>query len=139
MRRPRPHAPRWSLPAVSCLLFLCLVPFPGRAVPAKPAGHWQGTLSFRGDDLAIRLHLEHSGASSTGLSASVDIPELMMARQPAAVSDNQDGLQLEFPLGIGDLVLEKRGETLRAEKKLGEDSLALILHRDDTPPRHSKR
>lgn len=134
MEQPRAHASRWTLPAVSYLLFLCLVALPGQEVLAALAGHWQGTLSFRGDDLAIRLHLVSSGKSSTGLTASVDIPELMMAWQPASLSGNQGNLQLEFPLGIGDLALEDRGATLHVEKKLGDDTLVLSLHRDDTPP-----
>ena len=137
MLRLRPAAQRQGLPAIACLALLCLAVVPAVAGGPIP-GRWQGTLSFRGDDLALRLHLEKSGEQDEGLTAKLDVPELMMAWEPAAVSVENDIVMVEMPFGIGTFPLQPLGETIRADKQLGEDTMTLVLHRDDAPGLHQE-
>lgn len=122
------------------LPLLCLAILPVQEAVAVPpagesplAGHWQGSLIFRGDELAVRLHLHQSGDAKSVMTGTLDIPDLMMSWHPVPLTIEQGSPQIEFPFGIGTFPLHVQGKTIRSDKQIGEDTMALVLRRDPAP------
>ncbi len=80
--------------------------------PARAEGDtmfWEGEL-LRGDVAApMRLQItERDGA----LAATLDLPDLVYAEEPAAITRTADGYTVSLPFGLDDFSLRRTGATL---------------------------
>jgi pimeloyl-ACP methyl ester carboxylesterase len=92
-------------------------------------GHWNGTISFRGDTWPIRLALP---AATEG--ATIDLPELWMAEEPVPLVVRGNAVTVSLPFGLGDVALAPCDEGhLCGAQALGDDTLAIRLERDEPP------
>lgn len=89
-----------------------------------------GTLSFRGDTIPLRLKLSES---SVGLTAQLDLPELVYAWEPAPVSGTLEEFELELPFGIGHFTLRGREAQQTVHRVLGDSEMVLSLERTRAP------
>ncbi len=123
--------PRLGAGLVLSLVFLVSGAATAAAQGNPVAGHWEGALRYRGADMPIRFHVESSGDS---LVATLDIPSLVMAWEPVPTTPTRYGVLVEFPFGLGALSVEPKGDRVRAEKQLDDETLALDLWRAQSPP-----
>ena len=115
------------LPRLVPLVALCL-PFPGLA--GAPDGHWRGELEFRGDSMAVELRI---GPGPGGPSVLLDIPSLLMAREPVPAQPSASGLSVELPFGLGPISFAPDGDRAAGRKPLGDDELEWAFERSPPP------
>lgn len=96
-----------------------------------PEGRWTGRLEFRGDTTAVQLEIPGDGIPRQAL---LDLPELVMHREPIPVERSASGLTIELPFGIGSVALSLRDGTLLGARELGQNLLSLELRPDGGPP-----
>ena len=94
-------------------------------------GHWEGALHLHGAEMPVRIHVESVDGS---LQAKLDIPSLVMAWEPLPISLVEQGIELEFPFGLGVLSVVRKGEEVHATRGDGEQRLELHLKRAAPPP-----
>lgn len=88
--------------------------------------HWEGQLEYQGDRLEVRLHLDEAGPSAT-----LDLPELWYAGEPANTARNgQGGWTVGLPFGVGDIPLAPENDALAGER----DGFRLSLVPSSPPP-----
>ena len=136
MKRHRKLTPLLSAgcrAVVGCAIAFMLTTSFGWGATQSPAfsGHWEGALSLRGAQMPVRIHLEYDADT---LLATLDIPSLIMAWEPIPATPTNNGARLDFPFGLGELVVELKGDEAHAAKAIGEDTLALNLTRALPPP-----
>ncbi len=114
-------------------LLLGLFGAPGSASgQADPVyGYWEGALTFRGADLAIRLHFQRFGHT---VRATLDIPSLVMAWEPVPVTLAEGGVEIELPFGLGTFPIVPDGDQVLAEKAFQDGTFVLQLERSGPPP-----
>ena len=115
-------------------LLLCLACMPSYGdISWKPTGYWTGQLGYRGVDLEVRVHIQQEDGQ---LAGRLDIPALVFANQPLAITYNKaKSLSIEFPFGIGQINVSALGsEQLRGER----GGFSLGLQRTE-PPRYLQK
>lgn len=91
------------------LSLVIVVTMPALAQAQAPLGVWEGQLS-RGDVPApVRVTITENDGS---LQASLDLPALLYAEEPAPVTPTDGGIALTLPFGLGAFDLMRRGEML---------------------------
>lgn len=108
------------------------------AAGASPAGDpcgaapWlEGSVRFRGDAWAMRLHLDPRVPDSLAL----DLPELVMAGHRIPGECARDTLNLELPFGLGPVVLAAGSDgSFTGSSLLGKDTLSVTLAPSSPPP-----
>ncbi|HYD73728.1 MAG TPA: hypothetical protein VEF55_11360 [Candidatus Binatia bacterium] len=86
-----------------------------------PTGVWEGDLR-RGDAaMPIRLTITRDGGAVSG---ALDLPNLVYAEEPAALSERADGVVVAtLPFGLGDFPLQRGGNRLAGRQ--GEFEISL--------------
>jgi pimeloyl-ACP methyl ester carboxylesterase len=97
-----------------------------------PAGYWTGELTYRGADLEVHVHIQQKDAVVSGY---LDIPALVYANQPLAVSLDDELMTLEFPFGLGEFAVEATGVDQLAGQR---EDFSLRLARSELPG-HSRQ
>lgn len=94
------------------------------------AGHWEGSVSYRGDEMPLRLDVTSNGGE---LAATIDLPSLVMAWQPASIRADGGGAVLDLPFGIGGVRLAPRDGAISFARATGKAALTLSLRRTEAP------
>jgi hypothetical protein len=103
----------------------------GAGLRRESLGRWEGTIALRGDTAPIRLEILEEGG---GPQALLDLPDLVLAREPAPLTVREDGsIQVELPFGIGSIPLALLNGRLAGFRPLGEDRISIELRRDMSP------
>jgi len=102
------------------------------ATPGVCADHYAGSLSFRGDVMPLRIEIDDSDGE--GMSAWLDLPQLLMSREPMASLPVDGGVQLTFPFGIGDFIVNTEQLPSLVTRELGGDDMVLELSAGSPPP-----
>jgi len=87
-------------------------------------GAWEGSLTFRGEPLALRLEV---GVRDGAPAVRVDFPQLVYHGQPADASLDGGALAVELPFGLGRHAFSARDGALTASAELAGDPLTIEL------------
>lgn len=101
-------------------------------ISAVHADHYSGRLLFRGDAMPLRIEL--AAGADAGTEAWLDLPGLLMAREPIVTAAADDGIRLTLPFGIGEFTVDPEKLPARIERKLGDEVMALELAPGPPPP-----
>ncbi len=132
---PAPISRLVGFPAAFFLLLaLAGTPPVAACEPVGPdclTGQWTGALHYRGAGLTIRMTIEDSGQT---LTATMDIPDLVMAWEPVAVRRLGSDIRVTLPLDLGSIALAFDGEKLHGSVQLAGQDLTLALAPSDARP-----
>jgi hypothetical protein len=109
-------------------LFLAAI----EAVATEPVAtqYWQGHLEYRGDRTPVALRLLPTKGQPR---AWLDLPEMIMAREPVPVTETDTGLAIELPFGIGPMDIDPDEPVTRSGRAIGENQMTLELSQADAP------
>lgn len=104
---------------------------PVASIAGSDPEYWAGTLSYRGADTPMRLELLRDAVEP---QAWLDLPGLIMAREPVPISHGETELHIELPFGIGTFPLIASDGGIQSEQALGEHMVQMRLSPASPPP-----
>ena len=122
------------LPAV--LLAACASSSPATTAPAsairdaETALFYEGDIRFREDAWPVRIAVD----TLAGPAVTVDVPEMVMAWQPAPAHLDGDTIEIEMPFGLGAFSFAITDLSPSATRVVGGDTMRLSLDRGGPPP-----
>jgi uncharacterized protein len=97
--------------------------------------HYEGRVTYRGDDLPVRVAVRDSGGVRT---ATLDLPTMGMAGEPVEVASGAEPLGLRMPFELGTFRFVQRGDTLVADTiyqtRGGPQTMRMVLTPGSPPP-----
>ncbi|MCH7781195.1 MAG: amidohydrolase family protein, partial [Acidobacteria bacterium] len=95
-------------------------------------GRWEGTLTFRDAVWRIRMEFARDGGA---LSATLDLPDMVMAWEPLTVVGEEPVVRVQLPFGVGEFELLPANGGIRSTQTFGDDeTMTLELARAGKAP-----
>lgn len=95
-------------------------------------GRWEGTLTFRDAVWRIRMEFARDGGA---LSATLDLPDMVMAWEPLTVVGEEPVVRVQLPFGVGEFELLPADGGIRSTQTFGDDeTMTLELVRAGKAP-----
>jgi dienelactone hydrolase len=102
---------------------------------AAQTRHYEGRVTYRGDDLPVRVAVRDSGGVRT---ARLDLPTMGMAGEPVETVPGAEPLGLRMPFELGTFRFAAHGDTLVAdtvyETRGGPQTMRMVLTPGSAPP-----